>query len=217
MTGRGITLVVILALGMISMMPQGTKAEVIISESNEATGIDRDKLFFECNTVYCENNKKIRYYWVYDEIFKWHRKYKKMGRLSLYSKMSIITGAFRKIFNEKAILGFYVVRQLKDREVLEIGPFQSDELPPAIVEMGQGTIGRTWQLKQPIMVQDVATLQDKYHELHTLTKSEITYPIFDKPTNRLVAVFTLNSRFENHFEFMDQLGVKKVMEWMDTL
>ena len=98
-------------------------SEVIISESSEPSGLDKDRLFFECTNQYCENNKKIRYFWVYDELFKFHRKHKELGKLSDYSKMSIIIGAFRRIFNEKAILGFYVVRRLKDREVLEIGPF----------------------------------------------------------------------------------------------
>lgn len=193
-----------------------SKAEVVIPECNEPTGTDREILFFECKYRFCEHNKKIRYWWVYDEILKFKRKHKNLGRLSFYSKMAIITGAFRRIFNEKAVLGFYVVKQLKDREVLEIGPFQSDEIPPAYIEYGQGTIGRTWQYKKGIMEQDTAKLAD-YFELHSLTKAELTHPIIDKSTGKVLAVFTLNSRFDHHFEFMDELGLRKIMTWMDDL
>ena len=206
-----ICLVILLAIAVGS-----SKAEVVIPESNEPTGTDREILFFECKYRFCEHNKKIRYWWVYDELLKFKRKYKNLDKLSFYSKMSIITGSFRRIFNEKAILGFYVVKQLKDREVLEIGPFQSDEIPPAYIEYGQGTIGRSWQLKKGIMEQDTANLPD-YVELHSLTKAELTHPIIDKATDKVVAVFMLNSRFDHHFEFMDELGIRKVMEWMTDL
>lgn len=209
--GSALVLLVVLAL-----LSQPAKAEVVISESNEPTGSDRDIIFFECSTRYCENNKKIRYWWVYDEILKWHRKYKGMGPLSLYSKMAIITGAFRRIFNIETILGFYVVKQLKDREVLEVGPFQSNEIPPAYIEYGQGTIGRTWSTRKGIMEQDAQKLTD-YFELHSETKSELTYPIIDKKTDKVVAVFVLSSKFDHHHEFIDELGVRKVMDWMDIL
>ena len=192
------------------------RAEVIISESSEPSGLDKDRLFFECTNQYCENNKKIRYFWVYDELFKFHRKYKELGRLSEYSKMSVIVGAFRRIFNEKAILGFYVVRRLKDREVLEIGPFQSDDIPPAFVEKGEGALGRAWQSGETQMVQD-ANKHPDYFELHSQTQAEICQPVKDPKTGKVVAVFTLNSRFENHFEYIDTLGVKKIMDWMHLL
>ena len=192
------------------------RTEVIISESNMRTGLDKDQVFFECNTQYCENNKKIRYFWVYDEIFKFHRKYKHLGKLSFYSKMSIITGAFRRIFNEKAILGFYVIKQLKDREILEIGPFQSDQIPSPFIEYGEGTIGRSWKEKTPLVIQDV-TLSSEYLELHSLTKAELTYPIIDPISKKVLAIFTINSRFENHFEKMDEIGVSRIMEWMHKL
>ena len=213
---KGIWGSVLVAVLVLAMLCQPGKAEVVITESTEPTGTDREIIFFECKYRFCENNKKIRYWWVWDEILKWHRKYKNVGKLSLYSKMSIITGAFRRIFNIETVLGFYVVKQLKDREVLEVGPFQSNEIPPAFIEYGQGTIGRTWANKKGIMEQDAKKLTD-YFEMHSETKSELTHPIIDKQTGKVVAVFVLSSKFDHHHEFMDELGTRKVMEWMDIL
>ena len=191
-------------------------AEVVISESNEKSGLDKDQLFFECKTQYCENNKKIRYFWVYDELFKFHRKYKKLGKLSFYSKLAIVSGAFRRIFNEKTMLGFYIVKQLKDRQVLEVAAFQSDHLPPPFIEFGQGTVGKAWAQKKPVVTDDVSKIPDYLH-MADETKSEFTYPIFDPKTSEVTAVFLLNSKFENNFEKMDEIGISRVMEWIDLL
>ena len=205
-----------MSLAVLCMLAPQVQAEVVISESNEKSGLDKDELFFECKTQYCEGNKKIRYFWVYDELFKFHRKYKKLGKLSLYSKMAIVSGAFRRIFNEKTMLGFYVVKQLKDREILEVAAFQSDHLPAPFIERGQGTLGKAWAEKRPIMTEDVSKLPD-YFEMAPETKAEFTYPIIDRKSDRVVAVFLLNSKFENHFEKMDEIGISRVMEWIDLL
>ena len=203
-------------VALLCVLASQAKAEVVISESNEKSGLDKDQLFFECKTQYCEGNKKIRYFWVYDELFKFHRKYKKLGKLSLYSKLAIISGAFRRIFNEKTMLGFYIIKQLKDRPILEVAAFQSDHLPPPFIEFGQGTVGQAWAQKRPVVTADVTKIPD-YFEMAYETKSEFTYPIIDAKTNEVVAVFLLNSKFEDNFEKMDEIGISRIMEWVDLL
>lgn len=204
----------ILGLMLLTLCCWMAKAEVIISESHQPSGYNKEQVFFECNTVYCEGNKKTRYFWVYDEIAKFHRKYSDLGKLSLYSKMSVILGSFRRIFNEKAILAFYVVKQLKDREILEIGPFQSDEMPQAFIEKGEGSLGKTLATGEKTILYDVKQ-DENYLPMHSTTKGEIVWPI--KQNGKLVAAFILCTRDENGIEKIDEFGLMKILEWIDRM
>lgn len=196
---------------------QPAMGEVIISLSNEDTGVDRNKLFWECESTYCEGNKKIRYWWVYDEYVKFQRKYSHLGKLSPTSKMAVMAGAFRLIFADSPMLGFYVVKKLKDREVLELGPFQSDAaLPPAFIEKGQGSVGRAWIAKEQISVGDINALNDGM-EMAPGHNAEIAQPILDPVTGEVIAVFILTSGHKDHLENIDRIGTRVVIEFYHQL
>lgn len=209
-------LLMALALLFLFGLPQSCSSEVIISESSEPTGTNRDTLFFECRSVYCENNKKIRYWWVYDEIVKYRRKYRDFGHFSYLSRLAITLGSFRRIFNEKAVLGFYVVRKVKGRKILEIGPMQSEYTPPAFVELGQGPIGRAWQTKQTVIIQDITQVPD-HMLLNPDSKAEFIYPVLDPYYKNVTAVFVMGSKTGDHFETIDTLGIRVVMDAMEIL
>lgn len=94
-------------------------------------------------------------------------------------------------------VGFYLV---KNNELV-LGPFQGPIACTRIAK-GKGVCGKSWELKQTIIVPDV----DKFPghiACSSLSKSEIVLPVFDADKN-VIAVLDVDSDHYNTFDSNDE-------------
>jgi len=157
---------------------------------------------------------------IYQELWYWFGKYNGNNKLSLVSKMSLVSSSIKKYMPDFNFVGFYVVAPLLDKEakpleesVLEIGPFCSDHLPCCRIKYGKGVCGSTWQDKKIHTVNDVKCLEN-YIACDSDTKSEIVLPVFKSKDNKedVVAVLDIDSTVLNRFDKEDEEWLQKILE-----
>ena len=189
----------------------------IISEDT-MTRVTQDQSMFECKTNPCDHNLCLQYWWAFDETYKHFKKYSYVGKLSFNTKLAIIASSIRRIFRHKTAIGFYLVRQLKDREILELGPLHTEELPPPFIEYDHGIIGKAWATKEMKFAQNATeyrnTFPDEYH-FPIQPKSELAFPIVDKDTDKVVAVYYHALDHDHFYQLTDFLGIKILMNLID--
>ena len=191
----------------------------IISEDTR-TRVNQDQALFECKTQPCDHNLALQYWWAFDEIYKHFTKYSEMGKLSFNTKLAIMSASIRRIFRHRTAVGFYLVRQLKDREILELGPLHTlDEMPPAFIEYNQGVIGRAWASRDMVFIQNATEARDSFPDdfhFYPHPTSELAVPVIDKDTDKVVAVYYHALEHQHSYQHMDFLGVRtliNLIEW----
>ncbi len=101
-----------------------------------------------------------------------------------------------------------------EKKELVLGPFQG---PVACTRIayGKGVCGKSWELKQTIVVDDV----DKFPghiACSSLSKSEIVLPAFDK-NGDVTLILDVDSEHLANFDEMDKLYLEQVIEIINRL
>lgn len=144
------------------------------------------------------------------------------SKFSFQSKLALISAAIKKHLPDFGFVGFYVVAPLlnsdgspQDKQVLEIGAYQSDILASPIIEIGKGVCGTCWETKQTQIVNDVRLCKN-YIACDDVTLSEIVLPVFkskdDKDT--VTAVLDIDSHIVNRFDEKDAEHLQKILDFV---
>jgi L-methionine (R)-S-oxide reductase len=145
----------------------------------------------------------------YSELADLIKYYSKEDPLSLVAKMSLISASINNVGGMNFV-GFYVK---KNEKFLEIGPYQSDILPCAIIEFGKGVCGTCWKDNRTVIVNDVSAIEN-YIACDDVTKSEIVLPCCDKDGN-FIAVLDIDSPNLNNFNETDELFLRKFLDLLN--
>ena len=156
-----------------------------------------------------EDNKKNKYKSIYGEAESYMKYYNKEDPLSLVAKMSLVSASI-KMMPGLNFVGFYLK---KNEEFLEIGPYQSDILPCARIQIGKGVCGTSWKEQKTIIVNDVNSIEN-YIACDDVTKSEMVLPYFDK-SGTFIGVLDIDSTELNFFNEIDEINIKKYLELLN--
>jgi|ERR1043166_1723711 GAF domain-containing protein len=102
--------------------------------------------------------------------------------------------------------GFY---RVVDGRLL-VGPYQGT-LGCLEIEIGRGVCGTAAKERRSVIVTDVSRFPG-HIACDARAKSEIVVPVFDG-TNKLIAVFDVDSERAATFDERDQAGLERIMTW----
>lgn len=145
---------------------------------------------------------------IYQQIItELHEFFSHYHSLSDIAKMTTISSVIRMKFPQLVYVGFYIMRDLDSRQILEVGPYQGAVLACAQIEIGNGVCGKVAELKETILVEDVCQFAS-YIACDCQTKSECVVPVIKD--GKVLAVLDLDS---------DQLGffTEVDKEWLERI
>ena len=125
------------------------------------------------------------------------------GEFDLIANLANITAALKEQFNWLWV-GFYLVKN----DELVLGPFQG---PVACtrIRKGRGVCGTSWAESRTLIVPDVEKFPG-HIACSSNSKSEIVLPIIHN--NEVVAVLDVDSNSFDHFDSIDEIYLKKIIE-----
>lgn len=126
--------------------------------------------------------------------------------------MTTLSSLIKSSFKSIIFVGFYLVRDLGDRKVLEVGPYQGDVLACARIEFGDGVCGTAAAKKETQLVRNVCEFPG-YIACDEFTKSEIVVPVVR--AGEVVAVFDLDHGEEGYFDEVDRTWLERLVEYLD--
>ena len=94
---------------------------------------------------------------------------------------------------------------------MEIGPYQSDILATARIELGKGVCGTCWEKAETRIVNRVRECKN-YIACDNVTKAEICLPVFAKGSNDVIAVFDVDCLQEDVFDEEDQNELEAILK-----
>jgi L-methionine (R)-S-oxide reductase len=142
-------------------------------------------------------------------------------KYSFNTKYALLCAATKKFIPDFGFVGFYVVAPRLDKEgnptkeeVLEVGSYQSDILPCALIEKGLGVCGTCWEKGTVQVVNDVRKC-DNYIACDDVTNAEIVLPVFKSKTDKtVIAVWDIDSHNVNRFEEKDVEHLQKILDYI---
>ncbi|WP_443939180.1 GAF domain-containing protein [Pedobacter sp. MW01-1-1] len=125
------------------------------------------------------------------------------GETDFVANMANVAAALKEQFNWFWV-GFYLVKN----EELVLGPFQG---PVACtrIRKGKGVCGASWEQKQSIVVPDVDAFPG-HIACASASRSEIVLPLMKG--DDVVGVLDVDSEHLNHFDDIDSLYLKQVID-----
>jgi GAF domain-containing protein len=126
--------------------------------------------------------------------------------------MATLNSLVKTFFPDIIFVGFYLVRLVQNRKVLEIGPYQGNVLACARIEMGDGVCGIAAEKKEVQIVSNVFDFPG-YIACDAETKSEIVIPVIKD--GEVVAVFDLDHGEIGYFEQVDQVNLENLLSYLD--
>tara|TARA_B100001996_G_C18646995_1_gene587805 strand:+ start:266 stop:721 length:456 start_codon:yes stop_codon:yes gene_type:complete len=149
-------------------------------------------------------DKARRYKKVINELSHYFEGYN-IGKIA---RMSMIASTLSNEFPDWIFCGFY---RVKDRELLEIGPYQSSITPCGHIKFSKGVCGKSAREEKSIIVDNVNNFED-YISCDDQTISEIVVPVFSK--NKLIAVLDIDGREEGQFDQTDKKYLKDIISYL---
>jgi len=143
-------------------------------------------------------------------------------KLSFSTKMALVTAAIKNAVPDFGFVGFYVVAPLLDEngnpteeKVIELGPYQAENLVAPIIEYGRGVCGDCWKEKAIQVVNDVASCKN-YIACDDITKSEIVLPVFQNKDDKenVTAVLDIDSTLLNRFDDSDSVALQRILNFI---
>ena len=123
-------------------------------------------------------------------------------------KMSIIASTLSNAFNDWIFCGFYLVT---NKELLEIGPYQSSIVPCGHIKFSKGVCGKSAREEKTIIVKNVNDFSG-YISCDDQTISEIVIPVFSK--NILIGVLDIDGRLEGQFDQTDKKYLEEIVGYL---
>lgn len=132
--------------------------------------------------------------------------------LNPQARYTIVSAAIKNEFPEWNFVGFYTVESKENKEVLEIGPYQSDILATAHILSGKGVCGTCWQNGETIIINKVKDCKN-YIACDNVTKAEICVPVLDS-TSKVRAVLDVDSIKEDCFSELDKKNLEEITKFI---
>ena len=123
-------------------------------------------------------------------------------------KMSIIASTLSNAFSDWIFCGFYLVT---DKELLEIGPYQSSIVPCGHIKFTKGVCGKSAREEKTIIVKNVNDFSG-YISCDDQTISEIVIPVFSK--NILIGVLDIDGSLEGQFDQTDKKYLEEIVGYL---
>ena len=122
--------------------------------------------------------------------------------VNLTANLSSVSALLKEVFDFFWV-GFYIV----DGERLIVGPYQG---PLACLQIpyGKGVCGKSWELKEPIVVSDVQ-LFEGHISCNPDSRSEIVVPVLDI-NGEVAVVLDIDSNRLNGFDDVDSLYLEQI-------
>jgi len=125
--------------------------------------------------------------------------------LSFNAKLILISAILYNKNSEWLFCGFYMVKEI---DLLEIGPYQSNIIPCTYIKFNRGVCGESASKKKPIIIDNVNEYSN-YISCDNQTKSEIVIPLLKNDV--LLGVLDIDSIKESSFDSIDLKYLIKII------
>ena len=129
------------------------------------------------------------------------------GETDTIANFANISAALKMTFDFFWV-GFYIVK----KDELILGPFQGT-IACTRIKYGKGVCGTAWKEKRTVIVEDVNQFPG-HIACDAASQSEIVVPLFRN--DEVIAVLDIDSEHLNHFDEVDALYLKQVVELLET-
>ncbi len=129
------------------------------------------------------------------------------GETDTIANFANISAALKMTFDFFWV-GFYIVK----KDELVLGPFQGT-IACTRIKYGKGVCGTAWKEKRTVIVEDVNQFPG-HIACDAASQSEIVVPLFRN--DEVIAVLDIDSEHLNHFDEVDALYLKQVVELLET-